>query len=78
VRFSTSFFHLSICTQGKVAAGGKLAYLSFMGSAEAGTGKIKVQANSVRTPINKHMVPANFRDTFLSIKHLLGDSHSTK
>jgi hypothetical protein len=49
-----------------------------MGSAEAGAGKIKVQANSARTPINKHMVPTNFRDTFPSIKHLLVDSHSTK
>jgi hypothetical protein len=43
-----------------------------MGPADAVAGKIKPQPNSTTPTINEHMVPVNLRDTFPSIRHLLG------
>lgn len=64
VRFSTSVFHLSIWTQGKVGAGGKFAYLRVMVWLVATGGVVK------RTP-KKNENPVSNKTVFLQfIMHL--------
>jgi hypothetical protein len=51
VRFSSSFAHRSIWTQGKVDAGGKLAYVSFIGPAFTDDGKTMIAEKKNNTMI---------------------------
>jgi hypothetical protein len=70
VRFSTSFAQRSIWTQGKVAAGGKLAYRSVIVSAD---GAVPGATTKARKRADKRTANTDFAFTSASLGNGLGN-----